>query len=228
MALYEVVLNQTYFDQDMVNRWNYGSVGVPVGVTGSFGLTHALGAILTGDPLDLPVGGFMATLQALQNSQVVFVDLLVRNIYDPTDFYTYAWTTPITGGVAGGGTSPTQAFGFRTNRLRADIRRGQKRIGGVSLSDDANGGLFAGTAITRMNALAAKMSEVLEYSEGGNSLEFSPSVFKREKYTTPAGNPAYRYYASESVQATNSVGPVTWERVPDARTQASRQYGRGG
>lgn len=227
MSLYEVVLNQTYFAQECVNRWNYGCVGEPVGVTGSFGLTFALGAILEGDPLDLPVGGFMATLQALQNSQVVFVDLLVRNVYDPTDFYTYAWTTPIVGGVAGGGVSPTVAFGFRTNRLRADIRRGQKRFVGVSLSDDANGGLFTGTTVTRMNAMAAKMSEVLEYTGGGNSLQFSPAVCKRERYTTPAGNPAYRYFASESTQATNSVGPVTWERLVDSRTQGSRQYGRG-
>lgn len=225
--LYEVVLAQQYFAQDCVNRFNYVGEGTPSGVTGSFALTFALGAILTGDPLDLPVDGFMATLQALQNSQVVFQNVLVRNVYDVNDFYTYAWTTPIVGGVSGGGTSPAIAFGFSTNRVRADVRRGQKRFVGVSLSDDANGGLWVSGAITRMNALAAKMTDALAYTEGGNSLNFSPAVCKREPYTTPAGNKAYRYHASKTTQLADTVTGVVWNRTVDARTQGSRQYGRG-
>ncbi len=225
--LFEVILNQTYFSQQCVNRWNYSMVGTPSGVTGSFALINALGAILEGDPLDLPVDGFMAVLQALQNSQVVYVDIMARAIYDPTDFYTYTWTTPIVGGVTGGGTSPTQAFGFRTNRLNQDVRRGQKRFVGVSISDDTNGGLFTGTTITRMNALADSMSAVLEYTAGGNSLQFNPSVFQKEKITDTDGKVTYKYFTSEATQEAHSVGPVTWERLPEARTQATRQYGRG-
>lgn len=225
--LYELVLNQTYFAQECVNRWNYVMEGTPSGVTGAYGLVFSAGAILEGDPPDLPTGGMMAILQALQDSQVVFVQISARNVYDPTDFYTYAWTTPITGAVSGGGVSPSVAWGFRTNRVRADVRRGQKRFVGVALSDSANGGLFTGGAITRQNNMATAMTVPVYYTEGGNSLTYAPAVCKREKYTTPAGNPAYRYYASESAQLAQTVTGIIWERLPNTRTQGSRQYGRG-
>jgi len=223
----EVVLNQSYFAQQCVNRWHYIMNGTPVGVTGSFALTYAMGAILTGDPLDLPAGGFFSVLQDLQNSQVVFEDLLVRSVYDSEDFYTYAWTTPITGGVSGGGVSPSVAFGFNTNRVRQDIRRGQKRFVGVSLSDDANGGLFAGTVPTRMNAMAASMSESLFYNQGGNNLTFEPAILKKKAVVLPNGNTTYRYWPTEAEQLAFSVTGITWERKTTSRTQGSRQYGRG-
>lgn len=227
MALYEVVLNLQYLEQKFVNRWNYTSTGTPVGVTGSFALIQALGLFTTGSPSNFPAGTMGAAIQAILNEQTIFVQAIARNVYDPTDFYDYAFVPDIVGGVAGVGLSPAFAIGFNSNRVRTDIRRGQKRFGGVDGDFVANGGQLSSTAITPCATVATRMSESPSYTDGGNSLEFTPAIVHKRKFTDTDGKVKYEYYPTLSEQLAFIASGITWFVKTTIRTQGSRQYGRG-
>jgi hypothetical protein len=59
MPLYEVVLEQRYYNQQVVNRWNYVGSGTPASVTGSFALLSALGFISTTNLFNAQRGQFI-------------------------------------------------------------------------------------------------------------------------------------------------------------------------
>lgn len=221
MPVYEVVLRQRYYNQETVNRWNYILTGTPAAVTGAFGLISAMGAI------SLSVGTLIAALRALQSDQVDFVDIEARNIYSTTDFYTRPFATSTNGQQSGEGMSPIQAYGFRTSRVRTDVRRGTKRFAGVSESLITSGGLLTETGLTAANALKDKMDDALSYDDEGNTLTYTPCVCGKEAYTTPSGKTAYRYYGTEASQLAHTASGVLWETYDTVRSQVSRQYGRG-
>lgn len=220
--LYEVVLRQELFGQEIVNRWNYQSTGTPAAVTGSFGLAWAFGAV------DTPFTSVIEKLQVLQATAVQFVDLEVRAVYDPLDFYTRPFATATTGSGIGEAASPVLAYGFRTNRVNRDIRRATKRIAGVLEEATAAGGGITGVYLTRADELRAAMSATLTYTDEGNNLTYAPCVVKKERYPVPGKDTfAYRYYEDPNVQLQNTALGVIWEVYDTVRTQASRQYGRG-
>lgn len=227
MALYELVLRQQTNATELINRWNYVSQGSPTGVTGSFALVSAAGGILTGDPAAFPAGEMMALVAAIQASDVIFVELAGINVYEDDDFFTIAYPSGIFGGVAAAGSAQFVASGFRTNRVTRAVRRGFKRFGGVPTGAISEFGALSVGHKASMATLAAKMSETLEYTDGGNSLSYVPTIVSKEKYTTPAGNTAYRYYSTLSAQLDHIAQGVTWEGYSIVRSQASRQLGRG-
>lgn len=227
MALYEVVLNLQYLEQRFINRWNYTMDGSPIGVTGSFAAVQALGLYVTGSPAAFPAGTMGAAIQAILNEQTVFVQTIVKNIYDPLDFYDYAFVPNIVGGVAGVGMSPAFAIGFNTNRVRTDIRRGQKRFGGVDGDFQANGGQLSAAATTPCALVAQRMSEVPAYTAGGNALAFNPVIVNKLKEVDSEGKVSYVYYPTEAAQSAHLAGGITWFVKTTLRTQGSRQYGRG-
>jgi len=227
MALYEVVLNLQYLEQKFINRWNYTMSGSPVGVTGSFACVQALGLFVTGSPANFPAGTMGAAIQTILNEQTIFVQTIVKNVYDPLDFYDYAFVPNIVGGVAGVGMSPAFAIGFNTNRVRTDIRRGQKRFGGVDGDFQANGGQLSSAAITACATVALRMSESPTYTAGGNSLSFDPVIVNKEKTEIPGEPTKYDYYPTEALQAAHLAAGITWFVKTTLRTQGSRQYGRG-
>lgn len=222
MAVYELVLRQQYYGQEIINRWNYISTGTPAAVTGSFALVSAIGAI------SLAAGSMIGLIRAIQNAEVNFVDVEARNVYSATDFYTRPFAVDTNGGFVGGQTvSPVYAFGFRTNRVRADVRRGTKRFVGMTDTQEEAGGVMNAGIQTQMQGIADIMSDVLSYDDEGNTISFAPAVCGKEAYTTPSGRTAYRYYGSEATQLANTATGVLWEVYTTVRTQTSRQYGRG-
>jgi hypothetical protein len=227
MALYELILRQQTNAQMLINRWNYVSQGSPVGVTGSFALVSAAGAIADGDPLSFPVGGMFASIQALQANDVIFVEFMALNVYDLDDFYSIAYPTGLFGGVAQAGASLFVAAGFRTNRVTRAVRRGTKRFGGVPIGSIGEfGGLTAGY-LTTMATCAAEMSATLEYTDGGNSLSFEPTIVSKQ-LITPVTNPRrYQYYPTLAEQLEHVAQGITWEAYTNTRSQNSRQLGRG-
>ncbi len=227
MALYELVLRQQVNAQEVINRWNYTSTGTPVGVSGSFGLVSAAGGVLTGSPGDFPSGTLMAAIKGQQASDVIFVELAGINVYDPDDFFTIAWPSGLFGGVSGSSTALFIASGFRTNRVTRAVRRGFKRIAGVPTGAVGEFGAISSGQLALMVTTAARMTDVLNYTDGGNSLAFTPAIVKKLLYTTPAGNPAYMYFATLAEQITHLASGVTWEGYANARSQGSRQLGRG-
>jgi len=227
MALYEVVLNLQYLEQQFVNRWNYTSQGTPVGVTGSFALIRALGFYAEGDPPEFPDGTLGIAIQALLNEQTIFVQAIAKNVYDPLDFYDSPFVPDVVGGIAGTGLSPVNAIGITSTRVRTDIRRGQKRFGGVPSGFVVNGGQLSAGALTAATTVADLMGTSPEYTDGGNALTFVPSIVSKERVVDEEGKVSYLYYPTLSEQLAHTAQGIQWDAKTTIRTQGSRQYGRG-
>lgn len=224
--IYEVVLQQRYYDQLIVNRWNYQSFGTAVGATGSFALITALGAIATAG--EFPASTMFEAIRALQSNQVTFVSVLCKAIREaPTDFYDNAYPTGVVGNVDGQvGLSPTMAYGFRTNRTRTDIRRGSKRIVGATEEAVIGGGVILEAALAGLETLADEMSAELSYTGGGSSLTFEPIIVQKRKFTED-GKVKYAYYNTIAEQLEHVMDGIVWTPFDTIRTQTSRQYGHG-
>lgn len=232
MAIMEVVLQQSYYGQECINRFNYVSSGTPAAVSLSFALTSALGAIwdLTAVPPAYPPTGLMRLIAATQVVAVTFDFISVRDMYSVTDFYETPFLNPLVGGQAGEGLSPALASGFRTNRTRSDIRRGSKRFVGAGETNVGAGGSFTPAGLVQLNALAAAMSATVTYDDEGNTLSFAPVILGREKYVPDPLRPervAYRKYPTEAEQLQHMATSIIYDPYPQVRTQTSRQYGRG-
>lgn len=227
MPLYEVVLEQRYYNQQVINRWNYLGTGTPAAVTGSFALLSALGMI--GLTTTLTSGTLGAAIQGFQNNSVAFIQATCRAVYIDDDFYGAPFANNTVGVAAGIGDalSPVSAFGFRSNRVKQSIGRGYKRFVGMSEGDVENGGLLNSSAIFRADVARVAMNGSVTYDDEGNTLSFSPCIAQKELYVTPASNNAYKYYATELEQATHLAVGINWELYSQMRTQNTRQYGRG-
>lgn len=234
MNLMEVTLEQTYAGQECVNRWTYLASGTPAAVTFSFALVSALGAIF--DEVAVPPGypptGLMQKIANCQNTGVSFQTLTCKDVYSAVDFFSVAFVNPLTGAQAGEGMSPINALGFRTNRVRADIRRATKRFVGVTETDAVALGVILPAFMTSdVIPLAEAMTDILEYDDSSNLLSFAPCVVKKQRYNSQTQLPddegnAYRYYP-EADQFDLIATSVTWEPYDQVRSQVSRQYGRG-
>jgi len=225
--LYELTMLGTYFNQQIVNRFNYLMTGTPAAVSGSFGLMDAFGAIDTGGVFD-DTKPFFRIMYALSSSFVVN-SIVARAcaLYDPVDFYERPFVTPYAGTNSGQAMSPTSAYGFRTNRVRLDIDRGTKRFVGVTETQVDAGGVIAGAALTALGVVADSMSEIIEYEDEGATLQYAPVVVAKQEYTTPSGKRAYRYYSTLATQLEHVATSILWQPYATVRTQNSRQYGKG-
>lgn len=229
MAIMEVSLVQTYKQQNTINRWNYIASGAPAAVTYAFALASALGAIESAGVY--PTTGLMWKIALVQNTQVHFDELFVRNVHDDTEFYSVPFVETLDGQVTGSeGMPPFCSFGFRTNRTRLDVRRGTKRFVGVSEGDQSAGTLDTTLVTGALANLASEMADILEYDDEGNTLSFAPVVCQKERYEVPDSDPAryaYRYYTDPAVQLAHTMQGILWEPYDTVRTQTSRQFGRG-
>ena len=227
MPLYELVLEQRYYNQQVINRFNYMGTGTPAAVTGSFALLSAFGAlsVITNLVDTTPAGA----IQLMQSPFVDFVQATARAVYVDEDFYGNAFIAETEGlnPDSTHGLSPVAAYGFRSNRVKQSIGRGYKRFVGVTEGSVDSGGAYSATAIAAMNLVKTALSEVLTYDDEGNTLSFAPCIAQKEEYTTPSGKSAYKYYSSEALQAPHLAIGITWELYQQMRTQNTRQYGRG-
>jgi len=222
--LFEIVVVQTMFGQEIVNRWNYTSTSTPAAVSMSFALAAAFGAIPLGTPGVLPADSVFGKIRAYTSQDLHYDEVIVKNIYSVTDFYTAPFSA-LVGGFAESAASPFLAFGFRTNRVRADIARGTKRLAGVCESGMLQGGNLDAFALTNVQAMADKMEESIVYTDEGSPLTFTPCIVQKQKYT-PVGStkPAYRYYPTLVEQEAHLATGIQWQPYEQVRSQVSRQY----
>jgi len=227
--LYEATVFTTYFGQQCIWRWNYVSTGTPASVSGSFGLVSAMGGIPpTLTPTQFPESTMMEVIREAVSSAVQFNAISVKAIYDVVDFYELPWVPTITGVKSGDALSPVMGYGFRTNRVRTDIRRGTKRIEGVIEADVGSGGVLVGDGAAYATAIATRMSATLSYDDEGNTLTYVPTVVSKEPYIPPGSTrTAYRYYPTLTEQMEHVASGVLWQPYANVRSQTSRQYGRG-
>lgn len=234
MPLYELVLTQTYQNQQTINRWNYLMTGTPAAVIGAFALVKAFGAIYDAVhvPPEYPTDTPLDALSYMQSSLVSSQQITALNPYDPTDFYQTPFVVPYLGKASGNGVSPTVAIGFRTTQVRRDISRATKRFVGVTEEQISVGGALDISDGSRIADMAVAMTDPLSYDDEGNTLTFSPCVAGKEKYTIAQPPPkadtvAYRYYPTEAEQLDHLAVGIIWQPYANTRTQTSRQYGKG-
>jgi len=225
--LYELVMQGRLFSQQWVMRWNYLSTGTGASVRGSFGLMYAFGAIpelgvFNPDAPFVKITNLMAT-----ECVVDTMTARAASLYAPEDFYERPFPTPYVGQSGSAGTSPTLAYGFRTNRVSLAIARGTKRVPGMTEAAMDAGGNIGSTALAVMVDAAEAMSEILSYDDEGSPFSYTPCVVQKLEYTTTSGKKAYKYYPTLETQLEHVAAGVTWQPYTTARTQTSRQYGRG-
>lgn len=230
--LYEVTLETEYYNQICINRWNYRMTGTPAAVLGGFALLSAMGWTAPNVAGNFPTNTVASAIQSLVSNQVKFRLAVARALYSVTDFY----EVPFVAGIAGAETvqsmSPAMAWGFYTSRTRTDVRRATKRFPGVPEHLVDGGGVLTGDALAEMNAVAAKMSATLTYTDEGNTLSFAPVVCGKERYNVDTKLPdpegtAYRYYPTLTAQNAHTADSIIWSPYNTVRTQVSRQYGKG-
>jgi hypothetical protein len=228
MALLELVVTGSYYDQLIVNRFHYVASGTPAAVTLSFGLMSATGFQDTsGSPPAFQGTTIAVAWQSNVSDQYKFVAAYVRDLYSVTDFYERPYPVNPTGGVNGEAMSPAMAYGFKGSRVRTDIRRAQKRFVGVPEANVGSGGLLLSGTVSALTGLGTLMDDTLTYDDEGNTLTFVPAVLGLEEYTTPKGNRAYRIHPTLSEQLNHVATGFTYAPYASVRTQVSRQYGRG-
>lgn len=228
MPLYEITLEQQYFGQQIINRWNYLSGEVPAGQSGAFKALVGMGASPDTDIEPFGEETVLGKLRSLQNPSVIFIQCIARNLYSVTDFYTQAFAPGTVGTQTNGEpVSPTQAFGFTSDRTRSDIRRAQKRFVGATETTLNAGGVIADATAVLLQELGDAMADVNVVPAGVGSISYTPYVFGRVAYTTPSGKTAYKYYDTEAEQLDHIALITAFTLKQQIRTQASRQYGRG-
>lgn len=228
MAILELLVQQVYYNQLVINRFHYVMSGTPAAVTPSYALVAAAGYL----PQTPPDTKFATNTLADAHQDIVSADLgfvatYARNLYSVTDFYEVPYPAGYIGDQTGDSLSPTAAYGFFSSRVRTDIRRGMKRFCGVAEPRVTGGGNIVSGFYASLQNMADKMSATLTYDDEGNTLTFVPAVLGLQEYTTPAGKRAYRPYPTESAQLLNTAQGVAWQYYTQTRTQTSRQYGRG-
>lgn len=225
--IYELTITQSYFDQQVINRFNYLQTGTLLGASGAFALLTAFGAFPVS--VTFPNDTVMGAWQDIVDPELIYVGALCKALYDdPTDFFDIAYATGVVGQEAGTlPMSPTAAIGFRSSRTRIDIARGTKRLAGVDETFVDDGGVINSSAAAVIATLADLMSDDLNYSGGGSSANFEPIICGKEKYTAPSGKDAYRYYGTLTEQMAHIAQNIVWSGYSTIRTQTSRQYGHG-
>jgi len=229
-ALYEVVLNATYSNQQIINRWNYVLNTPPTGIKGSEALARAMGCIPSGG--SLPTGTMFEKIRALQASQVEYEQIIVKEIWDLADFYTAPFIPHALGSTSDGKPlSPVMSYGFVSTQTTRAVRRGTKRFTGIPGSAAEAGGGFTGGALTAMDTLAAAMTDNLTYTpESGSPSVFQPVIVGKQDYVVPGSDPprtAYKYYPDYAAQLPFLAFGIVWSKYTQQRSQTSRQYGKG-
>lgn len=228
MAILEAVISQSYQGQQVINRYHYVSSGTPAAVSLSFALLYAMGYLssrVVGGAF--PAGTIAGAVQDIQHNSLTYVSSVARDLYSVTDFYENPFVVPVSGDQPGSAATPVLAYGFQSNRVRLDVRRGSKRYAGVLEEAMEAGGTIVSGYFTEMGEVADLLSDTLTYDDEGNTITFVPAVLSFEMYTTPPAPKAYRKYETEAEQLMHTAQGVLYAPQPRVRTQVSRQYGRG-
>lgn len=228
MPLYEVILEQSYANQQVINKFTYQTDAVPEGQLGALLVLAGMGLAPYNSIPVFDDGSLASYLALAQVAPLAYVQAIAKNPYSVTDFYTYAFPADTHGQNGGQGLSPINAAGFTSDRTRADIRRAQKRFAGVSEDDVDALGVINADGRTVWEAVGNQLDNIIVLPlVGGGTFTITPYVFGTTPYTTPSGKTAYHLYPTEAEQLAHIAKINQFSLKPDVRSQVSRQYGRG-
>jgi len=224
-VLFEVLLRQSYDAKNVLNRWHYSSAGVPAAVQLSFALASAFGGIPDPVTSAFPAGSIMDFLAQTQVEALAYVELQVEAMYDVSDFYTVPYAPGQTGGVDGTPMSSFAAYALQSNRVRTDIRRGNKRFCGVSESYVADAGVVIAPMTTTLASLSLAMTDPLVYDDEGTDLTFAPVILSFEKHDPDADHDDFWYakYPTLAEQLDHAAIGITWTAKSFMTTQNTRK-----
>lgn len=228
--LYEVVLQSTYSNQQIINRWNYQTTGTPTTIKGSEALANAFGCIPVSG--SLPADTLYKKILSIQVATVKYEQIIVKEIWDLADFFTAPFIPQTPGAqVDGNPLSPVMSYGFVSTQTTRAVRRGTKRFTGIPGGATSEGGGFSPTYLTTMGELAIMMGQSLQYPLTGTpELTFVPVIAGKLRYDVPGTSPvrhAYKYYPDYAAQEPFLAFGIVWSNYVQQRSQTSRQYGKG-
>lgn len=141
------------------------------------------------------------------SADVQYITTRVRNLFDPLDIGEVFDIVP--GDIVSETSVAFVAYAYRTNRVRTDIRRGQKRFPGVP-EGWVQHGVIEGDHTVDLDALAAAISTTLQDIADSNVL-YTPIIVGRILFTNPTtGKEQYRLPVSQSEMAANFYAANTW------------------
>lgn len=182
------------------------------------------------DPTAPEANSFLEKLRDLFALGFGLRQLYFRDVYNINDFF----VTPLTGtGWEGALTLVTigpsfEAVGATSSRTRSDIKAGHKSLPSVPETSKAGyDGLIAPGEVEIYQDVMDSLDDGLDIGVGVGFEFFGNAIVSKQKYTTPSGKDAYRYYADPEVQFTHIASPVTWTVQNYLTTRVSRKRGRG-
>lgn len=224
-GIYAVTLRQRLAGQQVINRFAYVQTD-DIATPSSLQLLTLMGFIPAGDPLAYPEDTLFSALRAAQSGSVSYLEVEARELYTDTDFYVAPFISPTPGEYPVPASSPALAFGLFSDRLKLSVRRGFKRLAGVTESGIGEDGILEADMLALVAVVGEKMGEVLD--SGMTSLGvYAPAILSFKEYETPSGKKAREKYPTENEQRTHAAWPVSWFAYDRVRTQTSRQVGRG-
>lgn len=223
--IWEVLLRQTYDGKACLNRWHYEGTDIPAAVTSSFALASAFGGIpdpITGEFDD---GTIMQLLSQIQGATLRYVDLQITALYDVADFYLIPYAPTQLGTATGTPMSRFAAYALQSSRVRTDIRRGNKRLAGVTETHVGDNGIIEASMTPVLADLAEAMTDDLVYDDEGTDLTFSPVVLSYEKHDPDAEHDDFWYskYPTLVEQLEHTANGVIWSYKANMTTQNTRK-----
>jgi len=231
--MYEVTLKGTYQQQQVINRLCFTSDVDTPSTTNAFALGRALGLlnVIVDGPLEDSV---LEAYLACQTDLFQMDEILIRNLFNPTDFYTAALSGVTWRGSNPAGTAalmPFVASKLQTNRINTEIARGSLALTPFTEAAYDNSGVLNEGSLAVLQELCDRLNEPPSAAEDSDVTNFIPTVFQKEEYDVPdSGTPprkAYRYYTDPAIQAEHSAVGVTWFPKNRATSQTSRRFGKG-
>lgn len=210
---------------DYVTADDLPANGALVEIAKALGFADASGSLVTVGVTNTVYG----TLQGVQGDFVTYTTLQGSAPYSPAALYDESFPTGSTGLREGPGVNPANVFmavSIRSNRIKRDVRRGYKRIGGLFVSDIGPNSTLASVSVTEFQELAAQFSRNLPITVAGTPSTAVPVVLK----TFPVqvdGKTVYRLDPDEEAERQASAVGIDYELQENLTTQSSRKKGRG-
>lgn len=178
--------------------------------------------VLVGNPAQQVADAFDAnvipSITPVQTSDLVHEELIVTNLFDPTDTYTKLISEPGTYATDGDAANPFDALGLRLVQDNGSVRNGAKRYAGVTEPMSASGVIDDPTLVTSLIALGVALIAGVDIGIVSNAIV--PVIVKRildgGRYRLPA-NSGEAVYGN----VTDALYNV------DVTSQVSRKIGRG-
>lgn len=180
LALYEVVVYGNISGQLTVNRFHYRSDESPDQHTGAEGLAEALG--LSIDQVPPVTSTLIGQWATLVSSAFAFTEFIVRDMYSNVNFFAAPFAPPLSGSTSSDVEAPFVSYGFSSNRVRSDIRRGQKRFAGVTENAVNAAGVITTAQLGELETLASRMDEIVAWTEGEETIAFTPVILGLERH----------------------------------------------